>query len=568
MGKKGIVSDTESKNHGIISKKSFPALRHKTCNEQARHFGTSVKVFKTIPSAVSKTNPPVQNTVGIAAKPSRHALQLPINVRKHKNVGNYSLLLLLYYLKFKNYLHFNPCKNNFTQLWVNVFSFLDQKQLMPLRMVCKDWKRKIDIKLERKSLQMWLPKTTNFSNFSITTMLEKFSRDSAFFRFCCLRDIQTFQADFNLRSADPKQVIMPGKSIMIGSTQPCVPLARRMEKCGKLCKNRTKYGLFDPPHYPLQIPENFFNLLQQLKQNLNIVVISNLEMNSGFTPREILSCFERMLNHLSNIQVLVLHNAFACFYRKSLRTGGRPLCIPKVIRPGFPNLKKLVVSGGSTDVIEYAFYRMGPYLEELTLVQPFILQHPSVHSSLLTPLRNQIDMLQRLTKLTLEIGRGYDDLFDTWMDFAKLLKTGLRNLVTLSVTLVDFSTNNISKVMVLASNVPNLKNLKLYVENQYMTTSDFSHEIDDNGFLNLTRLCVGSNMLQSNVLCGLLHYLRLMKNVRHIVFEDIGFEDISLVSNKMDLQRICNQLDLFATLPCLKSIKATVNYHSVEIFRN
>lgn len=202
-----------------------------------------------------------------------------------------------------------------------VFSFMDRKELMPLRIVRTDWKSEIDMRLEKKTLQIWLPTTTCPDNFSTLVIFNTFSREVALFRFCCPIDIQVFQ-----RNLQMEQVIIPGKSIMVGKTMKNPPESLSQRLCGKTCQNKQGgvyvWNISGAVHPNADV---VVQLLRQVGNNLNVVIFSNFQLTNCHNPGNILPYFLYILKCLQKVKVIVLNNAFSTPQRKALRRDRKPI---------------------------------------------------------------------------------------------------------------------------------------------------------------------------------------------------------------------------------------------------
>lgn len=483
-----------------------------------------------------------------------------------------------------------------SQVLGNIFAYLDWKELMPLRLVCKDWKREIDRCVDNMSLQTWMSKGSNSKSFSMMKILETFPREAAFFRFCCDSDMERFQTDlYGYDYYDPLQVYLPGSSIMIGSTGKSVPFCQRETKCGSNCTNLNiletvgsfkglRYHMLDKRRFSLnnvitlnslEIPLNFVcAFLKQVTNNLQIVTFSNIYVSSALNPDIILRSFADILDCLKNVKIIVLNNAFACNKRKALRSDGACIfgkCDTVQNCRLIPNVEKLVISGGSMDAVECIIYKVGYHLKKLTLVDPFKFHHESIHSSLLTPVGNQIFRLKNLSELVIEIKQIDGDPSLRWNDLARVLTGRLPNLTLLSVILFNSQGNYILYAIALASKFPTLIQLKIFVENhqvlrRHRVLFNKIYRKRDN-LLNLKRLSFGSNMLQANGFLVLFEILEMTQNIELLEFESLGFEDENPLHDKAWVQNKCMELGLFERLPCLVLIKAILNGHTVKIKR-
>lgn len=221
-------------------------------------------------------------------------------------------------------------------------------------------------------------------------------------------------------------------------------------------------------------------------------------------------------------------------------------------------------------VIEYTFFHTGSFLKELVVMEPFKFHNLSEHSSLLNPLRNQIKSLANLKKLTIETSRAYSLRHQPWKVLAKILENNLPNLTSLTVVLLEKQSAFVPCMVGLASKFPTLKEFKVYVNNLNVSNDLVLNanliKIQKNGLLNMKRLCLGSNMLQSDDLSGLLNLMHFMQNLETIEFHDIGY--LKQPHTKIWLTVACSRFNFFEKLHSLKKIIATLGDKTVQILRN
>lgn len=448
-----------------------------------------------------------------------------------------------------------------------IFSYMRKDDLMPLRLVCKDWKQEIDTRLERIPIQCWMHATVKPHTFSsLQIIINEFPRISAMMRVCSAKDILNFPASSTSNGVFPQHFRLPGKSVLIGSPRSAITSRRSIRRVGTNIQYQQR-----PEAFPqINIIDYIPYLLLKLGYNLRTLVLSNFSVDLDMSPGQILICFRKILSALTNVSVLILNNAFASLRRKALRSNGSPIHIKKSEpKLQFPNFKKLVVNGGSMDVVEYSFYQIGPFLKDLCIINPFTRQNNSIHSTTLTPLKNQIGMFTNLQKLCLEFDKVENYGNRNWNEIATILENKLPRLITLRVVLLNDTAFLLPNLIGLASKFPALKELMIFMGSRDMAAKLLPPndviKIKTEGLLNLRRLCFGTNVLRSDSLGGLLVFLPLMKNVEVIEFHYIGYH--SVLHSKSWLRNACSRFQLFEKLSHLKKIRASLPGSSVEILK-
>lgn len=439
-------------------------------------------------------------------------------------------------------------------------------ELVAIRGVCKEWKVEIDKVLGETTKNMWTNPKITPETFSTRKLLMMLPRDAARVRLCCYEDLSAYQSEMENQAVIGKGILITGSKSTPRQNGP-VPTA-----CGKSCKNHA--GRLRQLCLEDELQQTkLYRMIESFQSSLRVLILHNVHMAATTSAGKILNLYKEMLVNLTSIEVLVLHEAFACSRTKLLRRDGRPLAIKKKESgKEFPRIKKLVVSGGSLDVAEFSFYALGRHLSDLCLVDPFV-SVGNGKTCLLTSLANQIGSFSTVERLTLEFN-SMDNFMvshtemEGWSKLIGTIEAGFSNVTSLVVVLFLNLKIYIPEILLLASRLPKLQELKIFVANPYhvgvIQSSENIVELEKNGLKSLKRLSLGSNMLCSAQISGLLQFLPLMENVAAVDFQDTGYyyQDY----DEEWFRRVCNDLKwkMFDRLPSLKTFRAKMKQYHVS----